>query len=163
MKDQVITDDDNLEDKLREVWLSVSEDVLQSVFHEWMGQLEWVREHKGQYYIKPHSLNKNRISCSRDKEGGHNFLYPLYSGNMKLLLLQIGQAMILVHISFFVPATVSEKVRQTWVNCTLSVVLSKNISCCQMFKKNIVFLLIDPCFSVCRFKQKREAMLSAHF
>jgi hypothetical protein len=54
MNDQEITDDDDLEDKLREVWGSVSEDVLQSVFHEWMEQLEWVREHEGEYYINSH-------------------------------------------------------------------------------------------------------------
>jgi hypothetical protein len=36
MMDQVITDEDDLEDKVTEVWGSVSEDVLQLVFHEWM-------------------------------------------------------------------------------------------------------------------------------
>jgi hypothetical protein len=36
MKDQVVTDDDDLKDKLREVWRSVSEDVPQTVFHKWM-------------------------------------------------------------------------------------------------------------------------------
>jgi hypothetical protein len=54
MKDQVTTDDDNMEDKVTEVWGRVSEDVLQSVFHERMGRLEWVREHEGEYYINPH-------------------------------------------------------------------------------------------------------------
>jgi hypothetical protein len=39
MKDQAITDDD-LEDKLTEVWGSMSENVLQSLFHEWMERLE---------------------------------------------------------------------------------------------------------------------------
>jgi hypothetical protein len=54
MKDPVIMDDDNLEDKLTEVWGSVSEDILQSVFHKWMERLEWIREHEGEYYINPH-------------------------------------------------------------------------------------------------------------
>jgi hypothetical protein len=49
-----VTDDDDLEDKLTEVWGSVSEDILQSVFHEWMKRLEWVREHEGEYYINPY-------------------------------------------------------------------------------------------------------------
>jgi hypothetical protein len=47
MKDQVIMDDDDLEDKLTEVWGRLREDVFQSVFHEWMERLEWVREHEG--------------------------------------------------------------------------------------------------------------------
>jgi hypothetical protein len=40
MKDQVITDHDDLEDKLTELWGNVSEDLLQSVFHAWMERLE---------------------------------------------------------------------------------------------------------------------------
>jgi hypothetical protein len=56
----------------------VSEDVLQSVLHEGIEQLEWVREHEGEYYINPHELNRNRISCSRDKEGrSYLFLPPI--------------------------------------------------------------------------------------
>jgi hypothetical protein len=70
MKNQGITGDDDLENKSTEVGGSVSEDVLQSVFQEWMERLEWVREHEGEYPIHPHELNKNCISCSRDKEKG---------------------------------------------------------------------------------------------
>jgi hypothetical protein len=40
MKDQVITGDDDLEDKWTEFWGSVNENVLQSVLHDWMERLE---------------------------------------------------------------------------------------------------------------------------
>jgi histone-lysine N-methyltransferase SETMAR len=54
MKDRVVTDEDDLEDKLTEVWEGVTQDVLRSVFHEWMGRLEWVMGHGGEYYVNPH-------------------------------------------------------------------------------------------------------------
>jgi hypothetical protein len=54
MKDQVVEDEDDLEDKLTEVWEHVTEDVLQSVFSEWIARLEWVIAHEGEYYLNPH-------------------------------------------------------------------------------------------------------------
>jgi histone-lysine N-methyltransferase SETMAR len=54
MKDQVVEDEDDLEDKLTEVWEHVTEDVLQSVFYEWIARLEWVIAHGGEYYLNPH-------------------------------------------------------------------------------------------------------------
>jgi hypothetical protein len=39
MKDYIITDESDLEEKLAEIWQNVSRDLLQSVFSEWIGQL----------------------------------------------------------------------------------------------------------------------------
>jgi hypothetical protein len=46
LKNQLITDESDLEDKLTDTWEHVSRDVLQSVFFEWMERLAWVIEHK---------------------------------------------------------------------------------------------------------------------
>jgi hypothetical protein len=70
MKDQIIMDESDQEDKVTDVWQNVSEDLLQSVFCEWMGRLEWVMEHNGEYYINTHQRNRNSISGSREKQGG---------------------------------------------------------------------------------------------
>jgi hypothetical protein len=50
LKDRLITDESDLEDKLTDIWGHISRDVLQSVFFEWMERLEWVIEHEGDYY-----------------------------------------------------------------------------------------------------------------
>jgi hypothetical protein len=42
LKDQSITDESDLENKLADIWEHVRRDVLQSVFLEWMERLEWV-------------------------------------------------------------------------------------------------------------------------
>jgi hypothetical protein len=39
MKDPIITSEDNL---------------VETVFSEWISRLEWGREHEGEYYINPH-------------------------------------------------------------------------------------------------------------
>jgi hypothetical protein len=54
LKDQLIMDKSDLEDKLTDIWECVSRDVLQSIFFEWLERLEWVLEHEGDYYINPH-------------------------------------------------------------------------------------------------------------
>jgi hypothetical protein len=54
MKDQIITNEDDLEDKLREVWAIVSGDLLGSGLYQWMSRLEWIMEHEGKYYINPY-------------------------------------------------------------------------------------------------------------
>jgi hypothetical protein len=40
MEDQIIPSQDDLEDKLTEVWENVSGDLLESLSHEWMSRLE---------------------------------------------------------------------------------------------------------------------------
>jgi hypothetical protein len=50
MKDQIITDEIDLEDKLTEILQTVSGDLLQSVFYERMGRLKWVMEHEREYW-----------------------------------------------------------------------------------------------------------------
>jgi hypothetical protein len=45
LKDQLITVESDLEDKLTHIWEHGSWDVPQSVFFEWMERLEWVIEH----------------------------------------------------------------------------------------------------------------------
>jgi hypothetical protein len=60
LKDQPITDESHLEDKLTDIWERVSRDVLQSVFFEWMERLEWVIEHEAGYYINPISGEAGR-------------------------------------------------------------------------------------------------------
>jgi transposase len=45
MKDQIITYESDLEDKLTEVWQNMSGYLLRSVFYELMGRLEWIMEH----------------------------------------------------------------------------------------------------------------------
>jgi hypothetical protein len=54
LKDQLITDESELEYKFTDIWEHVSRDALQSVFFEWMERLEWVIEHEGDYDINPH-------------------------------------------------------------------------------------------------------------
>jgi hypothetical protein len=54
LKDQLITNESDLEDNLTDIWQHVRRDVLQSAFFEWMERLEWVIEHEGDYKIKPH-------------------------------------------------------------------------------------------------------------
>jgi hypothetical protein len=53
LKDQLVTDESHLEDKLTNIWEHVSRSVLESAFLEWMERLEWVIEHEGDYYINP--------------------------------------------------------------------------------------------------------------
>jgi hypothetical protein len=77
-KNQLITDDSDLENKLRDIWERVSRGVLQSTFFEWTERLEWVIEYEGEYYINPHELHKNLIDRFREKRGGHDFCYSLY-------------------------------------------------------------------------------------
>jgi hypothetical protein len=64
MRDQIITSEDNLGDKLTEVWETFSEGIIESLSDEWMSRLERVREPEGEYYIDLHCLNRNRISRS---------------------------------------------------------------------------------------------------
>jgi hypothetical protein len=49
LKDQLITNQSNLEDKRTDIWESVSRESLQSVFFEWTERLEWVIEYAGDY------------------------------------------------------------------------------------------------------------------
>jgi hypothetical protein len=42
MEDQIITSEDDLQDKLTEVWETVNGDLLELVFYEWMSRAEWV-------------------------------------------------------------------------------------------------------------------------
>jgi hypothetical protein len=86
MKDQIIADERDLEDKLTEAWQNLNGDLLQSVFYEWTGRLEWFMEYDGEYYINIHKLNRSRISGSREKQGGHNFRYRLYSISEMIVL-----------------------------------------------------------------------------
>jgi hypothetical protein len=53
-KDQIITSEDNLEDKLIKAWETVGGDLLESVFYLWIPRLEWEIEHEAEYYINPH-------------------------------------------------------------------------------------------------------------
>jgi hypothetical protein len=69
LKDQLITNESDLEGKLTHIWEHASRDLLQSVLFEWMERLEWVIEHAGAYYINPHSRNTNLIDRSREKQG----------------------------------------------------------------------------------------------
>jgi hypothetical protein len=39
---------------LTEILQTMSGDLLQLVFYEWMGRLEWEMEHDGEYYINTH-------------------------------------------------------------------------------------------------------------
>jgi hypothetical protein len=54
LEDRPITDESDLENRLTNTWGHVRRDVLQSLFFEWMEQLEWVIEHEGDCYINPH-------------------------------------------------------------------------------------------------------------
>jgi hypothetical protein len=74
LKDQLITDEGDLEGKLTNIWEHLSRDVLQSVFFEWMERSEWVTEHEEDYCINPHELNKNLIDKSREDRGGSYLL-----------------------------------------------------------------------------------------
>jgi hypothetical protein len=74
MRDQIITSEDNLEDKLTEVWETFSEDIIESLFDEWMLRLERVIEPEGEYYIDPHCLNRNRIYRSPRQLGVITFV-----------------------------------------------------------------------------------------
>jgi hypothetical protein len=67
LKEQLIMDESDLEDKLTVIWEHMSRDVLQSVFFEWMERLEWTVKHEGDCHINPHSLNKTLIDRSREK------------------------------------------------------------------------------------------------
>jgi hypothetical protein len=54
MKDQIITSEDDLEDKLTELWETGSADLLETMFYDWMRRLEWVIEHEGGNYVNLH-------------------------------------------------------------------------------------------------------------
>jgi hypothetical protein len=51
MKDQKISSEGDLEDKLTELGESVSGAFLESVFSERKFRSEWVMEHEGEYYM----------------------------------------------------------------------------------------------------------------
>jgi hypothetical protein len=61
MRDQIITSEDNLEDKLTKVWETFREDIIESLFDEWMSRLESVIEPEREYYIDLHCFHRNRI------------------------------------------------------------------------------------------------------
>jgi hypothetical protein len=54
MKDQIITNEDDLKNKLTKVLEIAIGDLLELVFYERMSRLEWGTEYKGEYYISPH-------------------------------------------------------------------------------------------------------------
>jgi hypothetical protein len=54
MKDQTIASEDDLEDNLTDIWETVSRDLFEFVFYEWMSRLEWVTKHERECYINPH-------------------------------------------------------------------------------------------------------------
>jgi hypothetical protein len=63
-----------LEGKLADIWEQVHWNVLQSVLFGWMERVEWVIGHEGNYCFNPHSLNKNPINRSREKQGAITFV-----------------------------------------------------------------------------------------
>jgi hypothetical protein len=54
LKNQIITGEDDVEDRLTEVWANVIGDLVQSVFYGWIARLEWISEHEGEYQINSH-------------------------------------------------------------------------------------------------------------
>jgi hypothetical protein len=54
LKERLITDKSDLENKLTGIWEHVSQDVLQSDFFEWIERLKWVIGHEGDYYTNPY-------------------------------------------------------------------------------------------------------------
>jgi hypothetical protein len=49
-RDQIVTDENDLEHKLTEVWENRSGDPFQSLFDEWLPRLAWMREHEKEYH-----------------------------------------------------------------------------------------------------------------
>jgi hypothetical protein len=62
MKNQMVTSEDDLKDKLTEAWATMSGDLIESVFYARMPRLEWVMEHGGESYINSHRISRNRIN-----------------------------------------------------------------------------------------------------
>jgi hypothetical protein len=62
MKNQTATSEDDLKDKLAEVWATMSGDLIESVFYARMPRLEWVMGHDGESYINSHRISRNRIN-----------------------------------------------------------------------------------------------------
>jgi hypothetical protein len=54
MKIQIITSEEDLEDKLTEVRETVNGDLFESVFDEQTSRLGRVIKHKGEYYVNPY-------------------------------------------------------------------------------------------------------------
>jgi hypothetical protein len=50
--------EDDLEDKMTNVWEIMSGDLRKSVFYEWVSRLVWVIEHEGEYDICQSTLTK---------------------------------------------------------------------------------------------------------
>jgi hypothetical protein len=46
------------------------------VFYERMSRLEWGTEYKGEYYISPHWLNRNRIYRCPEQQGVMTLVTP---------------------------------------------------------------------------------------
>jgi hypothetical protein len=67
MNDQIITSEDDPEDKLAKVWETICGDFLESVFSDWMSRLKWVTKLEGEYYSNPHFPNRNYIDSSLDQ------------------------------------------------------------------------------------------------